>query len=124
MQRLSMRQRSGSLADPCFRRSLDIWSCASRLRVRPASKTKAKPANCSEPTNQTKRWPAMDHFTLKQGSLHCEDVPLEQIADEVGTPVYVYSASTLRRHARVLKEALARLDDPLVAYAVKANPNP
>jgi len=66
----------------------------------------------------------MDHFTLKQGSLHCEDVPLEQIADEVGTPVYIYSASTLRRHARVLREALAGLDDPLVAYAVKANPNP
>ena len=66
----------------------------------------------------------MDHFTLKDGSLHCEDVPLEQIADEVGTPVYVYSAATLRRHARVLREALADLSDPLIAYAVKANPNP
>jgi diaminopimelate decarboxylase len=66
----------------------------------------------------------MDHFHLKDGSVHCEEVPLEQIADEVGTPVYVYSAATLRRHARVLKEALDGLDDPLVAYAVKANPNP
>jgi diaminopimelate decarboxylase len=66
----------------------------------------------------------MDHFNLKEGSVHCEDVPLEQIADEVGTPVYVYSAATLRRHARVLKEALGDLDDPLIAYAVKANPNP
>ncbi|MFL6766525.1 MAG: diaminopimelate decarboxylase [Sphingomicrobium sp.] len=66
----------------------------------------------------------MDHFNLKGGSIHCEDVPLEVIADEVGTPVYVYSAATLRRHARVLQEALIGLDDPLIAYAVKANPNP
>jgi diaminopimelate decarboxylase len=66
----------------------------------------------------------MDHFNLKDGSLHCEDVPLDQIADEVGTPVYVYSAATLRRHARVLRQALEGLDDPLIAYAVKANPNP
>ena len=66
----------------------------------------------------------MDHFNLVDGSLHCEDMPLELIADEIGTPVYVYSAATLRRHARVLKEALDGLDDPLIAYAVKANPNP
>lgn len=80
--------------------------------------------NCSELTNRTKASRVMDHFNLKDGSLHCEDVPLELIADEVGTPVYVYSAATLRRHARVLREALEGLDDPLIAYAVKANPNP
>ena len=66
----------------------------------------------------------MNHFNLKDDVLHCDDVPLEQIADEVGTPVYVYSAATLRRHARVLREALGGLADPLIAYAVKANPNP
>jgi len=66
----------------------------------------------------------MDHFELKNGSVHCEEVPLELIADEIGTPVYVYSAATLRRHARVLKTALSELGDPLIAYAVKANPNP
>ena len=66
----------------------------------------------------------MDHFELKNGSIHCEEVPLELIADEIGTPVYVYSAATLRRHARVLKDALTGLGDPLIAYAVKANPNP
>ena len=64
----------------------------------------------------------MDHFELKHGSIHCEGVPLELIADEIGTPVYVYSAATLRRHARVLKAALAELDDPLIAYAVKEVP--
>lgn len=66
----------------------------------------------------------MDYFELKNGSIHCEEVPLELIADEIGTPVYIYSAATLRRHARVLKDALTGLGDPLIAYAVKANPNP
>ena len=66
----------------------------------------------------------MDHFHLKGGELHCEDVPLAEIAAEVGTPVYVYSTATLRHHARVMFAALAGLDDPLVAFAVKANPNP
>lgn len=66
----------------------------------------------------------MDHFDLHEGALHCEDVPLETIAAEIGTPVYVYSTATLVRHARVLKDALSSLDDPLIAFAVKANPNP
>jgi diaminopimelate decarboxylase len=66
----------------------------------------------------------MDFFEIRDGGLHCEDVPLDTIASEVGTPVYVYSAATLRRHARVMREALSDLDNPLIAYAVKANPNP
>lgn len=65
----------------------------------------------------------MDHFDLRNGVLHCEEVPLPEIADAVGTPVYVYSTATMRRHAAVLKAALAPLADPLIAYAVKANPN-
>ena len=65
----------------------------------------------------------MDHFELKNGVLHCEDVPLPLIAAAVGTPVYVYSTATIRRHAQVFREAVGRIDDPLVAYAVKANPN-
>ena len=65
----------------------------------------------------------MDHFGLRDGVLHAEDVPLPAIADAVGTPVYVYSSATIRRHARVLKEALDGLGEPLIAYAVKANPN-
>lgn len=55
--------------------------------------------------------------------MHAEDVPLPRIADEVGTPVYVYSRATLERHARVFSEALAPLGDPLIAFAVKSNPN-
>jgi diaminopimelate decarboxylase len=66
----------------------------------------------------------MDHFICRDGELHCEAIPLSLLAETVGTPVYVYSAATLRRHARVMKEALSGLANPLVAYAVKANPNP
>jgi diaminopimelate decarboxylase len=66
----------------------------------------------------------MDDFPLRGGVVHCEDVPLPLIAREVGTPVYVYSTATMLRQIRVLKSALASLDDPLIAYAVKANPNP
>lgn len=65
----------------------------------------------------------MDHFSLRDGVLHAEDVPLPAIAEAVGTPVYVYSRATLERHARVFREGLAALDDPLIAFAVKANPN-
>ena len=65
----------------------------------------------------------MDYFQLKNGALHVEDVPLEVIAREVGTPVYVYSRATLTRHARVFREALAALPSVHIAFAVKSNPN-
>jgi diaminopimelate decarboxylase len=66
----------------------------------------------------------MDHFTYRQGVLHAEDVPLSEIAEAVGTPVYVYSRATLARHARVFRDALAaRLPRLHLAYAMKANPN-
>ena len=69
----------------------------------------------------------MDHFHTRDGALWCEDVPLPRIADEVGTPVYVYSAATFRRHARVFRDALAPAasagNHVHVAYAIKANPN-
>ena len=65
----------------------------------------------------------MDHFQPRDGVLYAEDVPLPRIAEEVGTPVYVYSRATLERHARVFREALSGLDDPHIAFAVKANPN-
>ncbi len=70
----------------------------------------------------------MDHFELKDGELFAEDVPMRRIADEVGTPVYIYSRATLERHARVFREGLqgvaeASGREPLIAFAVKANPN-
>jgi diaminopimelate decarboxylase len=66
----------------------------------------------------------MEPFPLRGGAVHCEDVPLPLIAREVGTPVYVYSTASMVGQSRVLKSALAPLGDPLVAFAVKANPNP
>jgi len=65
----------------------------------------------------------MDHFALRDGVLHAEDVPLWRIAEEVGTPVYVYSRATLERHARVFREALEPVGSKLIAFAVKSNPN-
>jgi len=65
----------------------------------------------------------MDHFQLKNGEIHAEDVPLSRIAEEVGSPAYVYSRATLERHARVFREGLSMLDNPHLAFAIKANPN-
>ncbi|GMN13212.1 diaminopimelate decarboxylase [Altererythrobacter sp. MTPC7] len=67
----------------------------------------------------------MDHFALKDGVLHAENVPLPRIAEDVGTPVYVYSRATLERHARVFSESVAGAGkgEPLIAFAVKSNPN-
>ncbi|WBU64361.1 diaminopimelate decarboxylase [Paracoccus aerodenitrificans] len=65
----------------------------------------------------------MDHFNYKDGVLCAEDVPLTLIAQEVGTPVFVYSTATLTRHFRVFQEALSWTPDHLICYAVKANSN-
>ncbi|MDO8902201.1 MAG: diaminopimelate decarboxylase [Phenylobacterium sp.] len=67
----------------------------------------------------------MNHFELRDGELHCEDVPLAAIAQAVGTPVYVYSTATFERHYMVLRDALEAegVRDPLIAFAVKANSN-
>ena len=48
----------------------------------------------------------MDHFLPRDGQLWAEDVPLAEIAEAVGTPVYVYSSATLLRHLALLTEAL------------------
>jgi len=62
------------------------------------------------------------HFEYHNGHLYCEEVPLRRIADEVGTPAYVYSERTLKRHVRVFEEAFADISH-LTCYAVKANSN-
>ncbi|HUJ26764.1 MAG TPA: diaminopimelate decarboxylase [Myxococcales bacterium] len=64
----------------------------------------------------------MNHFRRQRGELYCEGVPLADIAARAGTPAYVYSSATLRRHARVFKAALRGLDT-LPCFAVKAAPN-
>lgn len=64
----------------------------------------------------------MDHFQYRGGALYAEDVPLAEIAGRFGTPCYVYSAATIRRHYRVVEEALAP-HPHLICYSVKANGN-
>lgn len=64
----------------------------------------------------------MDHFLYQDGTLHAEALPVSEIAAAVGTPFYLYSAATLRRHFTLLDEALAGLPH-LVCYAMKANSN-
>jgi diaminopimelate decarboxylase len=64
----------------------------------------------------------MHHFDYRDGRLHCEDVDLAKLADEVGTPCYVYSTATLQRHARVIASAFEG-QDCLIAFSVKANSN-
>ena len=64
----------------------------------------------------------MHHFNYKNGILHAEDVSLEDIAREVGTPAYVYSQATLIRHFKAFSKAFEGMDH-LVCYAIKANSN-
>ena len=64
----------------------------------------------------------MDHFNHKNGELHCEDVPAGALAEAYGTPLFVYSAATLRRHYRQVRDAFAELD-PTICYSVKSNGN-
>src|SRR6185312_13535518 len=63
----------------------------------------------------------MHHFQYKDGVLCAEDVTLDRLAEEVGTPFYCYSTATLERHYKVFAAALPT--GSLVAYAAKANDN-
>ena len=63
----------------------------------------------------------MNHFSYKDGRLFAEDVDLARLADEVATPVYVYSTATLERHYRIFADAFPA--SSLIAFSVKANGN-
>ncbi len=62
----------------------------------------------------------MHHFNYLGQELYAEEVPVERIAAEVGTPFYLYSAATVRHHYQVFDQAFAGVDH-LVCYSVKAN---
>ncbi|MEG3767333.1 diaminopimelate decarboxylase [Alteromonas sp. 14N.309.X.WAT.G.H12] len=64
----------------------------------------------------------MDFFAFREGRLHAEDVPVEDIAKTYGTPVYIYSRATLERHWHAFDDALSS-HPHLICYAVKANSN-
>ena len=63
----------------------------------------------------------MNHFHYTDGVYSAEDVRLDHLADEIGTPFYCYSAATLERHYRVFKKAVPK--NSLIAFSVKANGN-
>jgi diaminopimelate decarboxylase len=64
----------------------------------------------------------MHHFAYKNDELYCEDVPVAYIADQVGTPFYLYSHATITRHYRVFDEAFNGLEH-LTCFSVKSNSN-
>ncbi len=64
----------------------------------------------------------MHYFSFNENSLHAEQVSLLEVAEQQGTPTFVYSANTIRDHYHRLNEALAPIDHE-IAYAVKANSN-
>ena len=64
----------------------------------------------------------MDHFEYRKGELYAEEIPVAELAEKYGTPLYVYSRATLERHWHAFNDALG--DRPhLVCYAMKANSN-
>ena len=64
----------------------------------------------------------MDFFQYKNEQLYVEDLPVKQLAEEFGTPLYIYSRATLERHWHAFDSALGN-HPHLICYAVKANSN-
>ena len=64
----------------------------------------------------------MHHFVYKGGELHCEEVPVSKIAQDLGTPFYLYSHATLRQHFRAFDGAFNDVPH-LTCFAMKSNSN-
>jgi diaminopimelate decarboxylase len=64
----------------------------------------------------------MDYFDYKKGKLFAEDVDVHEIADSVGTPVYIYSKATFLDHFRKVQKAYSQIDTT-VCYSIKACSN-
>lgn len=64
----------------------------------------------------------MNHFEYRNGEMFAEGVPVKRIAKEVGTPAYIYSLATLKRHYQVFDQAFAKIPH-IVCFSVKANSN-
>jgi len=62
----------------------------------------------------------MNHFIYRDNELYCEDVPVRRIAEKVGTPLYIYSHATLKRHFKVFSDAFRGVDR-LICFSAKAN---
>jgi diaminopimelate decarboxylase len=64
----------------------------------------------------------MNLFNYKNETLFCEELPIPEIAEKIGTPFYLYSKNTLLRHYENLAASLSGIDH-IICYAVKANPS-
>ena len=64
----------------------------------------------------------MEPFHYRDGQLYCEDIPVAELADRFGTPLYVYSQGAILGTLKALQTAFAEVD-PLICYSVKANSN-
>ncbi len=64
----------------------------------------------------------MHFFQFKKGELYAEDVPVSKLAEEFGTPLYIYSHKTLERHVKAYETAFQSIPH-VVCYALKANSN-
>ena len=64
----------------------------------------------------------MDYFQYQEQQLHAEQVPVAEIAQQYGTPCYIYSRATIERHWKAFDEAAGK-QPHLICYAVKANSN-
>ena len=64
----------------------------------------------------------MDHFHYRDRLLYCEDVPLPELAEKYGTPLFVYSQATLLHHLRQVQTAFAEAD-PILCFSIKTNAN-
>ncbi|HLJ96348.1 MAG TPA: diaminopimelate decarboxylase [Gemmataceae bacterium] len=64
----------------------------------------------------------MDYFHYRNRILHCEEVPIADLAQTYGTPLYVYSQRTLLHHLGQLQRAFAAVE-PLICYSLKTNAN-
>jgi len=65
---------------------------------------------------------ADQHSDVSRSLLHCDQVSLEDLAERFGTPLYIYSASTIRERMRAFDRAFRKIPHT-VCYSVKANSN-
>ena len=85
------------------------------------------PTGEAERTGSKKAYPGcdtenMDFFHYRNRVLHCEEVPVPELAQTYGTPLYIYSQRTLLHHLGQLQQAFAEVE-PLLCFSIKTNPN-
>src|SRR5262249_51243550 len=82
----------------------------------------SRPAKCRSARGTYQPELTMDHFTYRDRVLYCEDLPVPQLAEAYGTPLFVYSQATLLHHLGQVQKAFAPAA-PLICYSIKTNGN-